>query len=79
MAVEQEYQGFRIRGLDTYSLQVIMPKGSGSVPNVLTGYWTNVQKAKDAIDNYLSTLVTTSQNKRQKRKQNDSEESTSSD
>ena len=66
-----EYNGYRIAGQGEFALVKIMAKGSGDIPAPLKGLWTNVGLAKQAIDQYLSSLVT---NKRTRRVKVDAKE-----
>ena len=58
-----DYNGYRIQALDTFSMVKIMPKGSGSIPKPLTGLFTTKKLAKQAIDTYLSSLITNKKRK----------------
>ncbi len=61
-----EYNGYRIAGQGEFALVKIMPRGSGDIPAPLKGLWTNVGLAKQAIDQYLSGLVTNKKTRRVK-------------
>lgn len=55
---EEEYKGFRIRGLTDFAMVKIMPPGSGDIPAALRGHWTKPDLARQAVDGYLNSLKT---------------------
>lgn len=54
---EQEYKGYRVEGLGTYSMVRIKAKGRGTIPEVLQGLYTSTTEAYKAIDSYLNSLL----------------------
>lgn len=67
-----EYKGYRVENLGTFSLIQIRPKGSGDIPDVLKGLFTNRPMAFQAIDRYMDSLLT------KRKTKNDKKESPSS-
>lgn len=53
------YQGYQIKPVkETPSLSLIVTDGKGGrVPDVLSGYYTTKQYAKEAIDVYINSKV----------------------
>ncbi len=51
------YQGYQIKPVkETPSLNLIVTDGKGGrVPDILSGYYTTKQYAKDAIDVYINS------------------------
>jgi len=53
------HNGYQIKPVkDTPTLSLIVTDGKGGkIPNILSGYYTTKQYAKDAIDLYLESKV----------------------
>lgn len=49
-----EYRDYKIDRHPGFTLYMIKPKGKGSVPKVLTGWYTSIREVTEAIDKYLS-------------------------
>lgn len=70
---QQTYRGYRVVPLGTFSMYRIQAPGSGTVPNELSGHYTNLREVYIAIDRSMEKLKTG------RGKKNGSEASTSSD
>tara|TARA_R110002096_G_scaffold40075_6_gene109292 strand:+ start:428 stop:646 length:219 start_codon:yes stop_codon:yes gene_type:complete len=66
------HKNYRIVHYGTFTMYKIQPPGSGAIPKELTGGFTTIDFAKQAIDRSLESLK-----KRRGRKANGPEESTS--
>ena len=52
-----DYKGYNIAPMRTFSMFEIKAKGQGKVPAPLSGKYTDATSARQAVDQYLSSLL----------------------